>query len=264
MTSKAGEVAAGIVAFPVKIDTSMSCSTLADSTFPQLGEFGVNRLTLAAAANFAGSPVLSETRDVVFGITPPTVTIWLWNLVPPSSPAHSWASAWCWLLAAIPRSEPPRKTGAVWPAIWLGIGKASSLSFRVGSPLLGSRITPTSQPLATIIAMWPCAKAWSCLASSPVLSARESLETRLCNSVRPCWDCELLIAPVHLVPDWVAMSPPKSHTNGAAAYQYLPGKYRAEKLGSDPFLAMSVWPTLISWSMLVGGCTPAAANKSVR
>src|SRR2546428_10852419 len=157
--SLAAEVAAGIVDFPVKIDTSMSCSTLADSTFAQLGEFGVKRLTLAAAANFAGSPLLSEPREVVFGITPPTVTIWLWALVPPSSPTHSWASACCLLLAAMGRSEPPRKTGAVWPALWLGIGNASSLSLRGGAPLFGAGITPTSPPLAAILAMGPRAEA---------------------------------------------------------------------------------------------------------
>src|SRR5207245_7370842 len=106
----AADVASGIVDFEVNIDTSMSCSTLDDSTFAQLGEFGVKRLTLAAAANFAGRPVLSETSVVVFGITPPTVTIWLWNLVPPSSPTHSRASGCCLLWAAMARSEPPRKT----------------------------------------------------------------------------------------------------------------------------------------------------------
>src|ERR1700730_8719535 len=151
--SLAAEVAFGIVAFPVNIDTSMSCSTLADSTFAQLGEFGVKRLFLAALAKIAGSPVLSETSEVVFGITPPTVTIWVWNLVPPSRPTHSWASAACWLLAAMARSEPPRNTGAVCPELWLGIGNAPSLSLRVGSPLFGSVMTPTSQPLAMIMAM---------------------------------------------------------------------------------------------------------------
>src|SRR6266567_7268640 len=124
----------------------MSCSTLADSTLAQLGEFGVKRLFLAAAAKTAGRPLLSETSVVVFGITPPTVTIWLWNLVPPSRSTHSWASAACWLLAEMPRSEPPRKTGAVWPGLWLGIGNAPSFDFSEGSPLLGSVITPTSQP----------------------------------------------------------------------------------------------------------------------
>src|SRR6059036_1577005 len=104
----------------------MSCRTLADSTFAQLGEFGVKRLFLAAAAKIAGRPLLRETREVVFGMTPPTVTIWLWYLVPPSRPTHSWASAWFLLLAEMPRSEPPRNTGAVWPAVWLGIGKAPS------------------------------------------------------------------------------------------------------------------------------------------
>src|SRR6267378_4742345 len=113
----ADDVASGIVDFEVKIDTSMSCSTLADSTFAQLGEFGVKRLFLAAAAKIAGSPELRDTSDVVFGITPPTVTIWLWNLVPPSRPTHSRASAWCWLCAAMARSDPPRKTGAVWPGV---------------------------------------------------------------------------------------------------------------------------------------------------
>src|SRR3989442_11320932 len=96
----AADVASGIVDFEVKIDTSMSCSTLADSTFAQLGEFGVKRLFLAAAAKIAGRPELSDTSDVVFGITPPTVTIRLWHFVPPSRPTHARAIAWCWLCAA--------------------------------------------------------------------------------------------------------------------------------------------------------------------
>src|SRR5438105_2405117 len=86
-----------------------------------------------------------------------------------------------------------------------------------------SGMTPTSQPLATIIAMWPCAKDASCFASSPVLSALESVVTSLLRVVRPCWELELLRAPDHLPPLWVAMSPPKSQTKGSAAYQYLPG-----------------------------------------
>ena len=87
--SAAVDEAAGIVDFPVNIDTSMSCSTLADSTLAQLGEFGVKRLVLAADANIAGRPELSEVKVVVLGMTPPAVTIWVWNLVPPSSPTHS-------------------------------------------------------------------------------------------------------------------------------------------------------------------------------
>src|SRR5437879_1020167 len=157
-------------------------------------------------------------------MTPPTVAISFMCLLPVRSPTHSLASAWFLLLAAMPRSEPPRKTGAVWPALWLGIGKAPSLSLRLGSPPLGSVMTPTSQPLAMIIAMWPCAKDASCFASSPVLSARESAATRLLSLVRPCCELDELSEPCHLPPDCVAMSPPKSHTNGSAAYQYLPGK----------------------------------------
>src|SRR5207248_11482738 len=111
--SAAVDEAAGIVDFPVNIATSMSCSTLADSTLAQLGEFGVKRLVLAAAANMAGRPELFEVSVVELGMTPPTVTIWVWNLSPPRRPTHSWARAWCWLLAEIPRSEPPRNTGAV-------------------------------------------------------------------------------------------------------------------------------------------------------
>src|SRR5437899_7219572 len=172
-----------MLALLVKIETSMSCNTLADSTLAQFGEFGVNRLFLAAAAKIAGSPLDRLTSEVLLGMTPPTVTIWLWNLVPPSSLIHSRARSWCWLLAAMPRSDPPRNTGAVWPAVWLGIGNAPSLGASVGSPLLASVITPTSQPLAMIIAMWPWANAWSCFASSPVLSARDSWLTMVLSSV---------------------------------------------------------------------------------
>ena len=72
------------------------------------------------------------------------------------------------------------------------------------------------------------------------------------------------MAPDHWLPDWVAISPPKSQTNGAAAYQYLPGKYSAEKFGSDPYLVMSFWPAASISSMLVGTVAPAAANMSLR
>src|SRR2546429_1068870 len=100
----------------------------------------------------------------------------------------------------------------------------SSDLLRLGWPAFGSVITPTSHPFAMIMAMWPCANAASCLASSPVLSARESAATRLLSLVRPCCELDELSEPCHLPPDWVAMSPPKSQTNGSAAYQYLPGK----------------------------------------
>src|SRR5438270_7689175 len=156
-------------------------------------------------------------------MTPPTVAISLMCLLLVNVATHSLAKSRCLLLAAMPRSEPPRKTGAVWPALWLGIGKAPSLSFKLGSPALGSVMTPTSHPLAMIIAMWPCAKDASCLASSPVLSALERVLTSLLRVVRPCWALELLSEPCHLPPLWVAMSPPKSQTKGSAAYQYLPG-----------------------------------------
>src|SRR5690349_22205874 len=91
-------VASGMLDLPVKIETSMFWSTFADSTLAQLGELGVNRLFLAAAAKMAGRPLERLTSEVVFGMTPPTVTIWLWNLVPPSMATHSRASAACWLL----------------------------------------------------------------------------------------------------------------------------------------------------------------------
>src|SRR5205823_7872790 len=102
-----------MLALLVKIETSMSCRTLADSTLAQFGELGVNRLFLAAAAKIAGSPLLRVTSEVVLGMTRPTVTIWLWYLVPPRRPTHSRPRPWCWLFAAIPRSDPPRNTGAV-------------------------------------------------------------------------------------------------------------------------------------------------------
>src|SRR6202007_803490 len=144
---------------------------------------------------------------------------------------HAFARSACELFAATARSEPPRNTGAVLPSMWLGIGNAPSLSASAGLPALGSVITPTSQPLAMIMAMWPCAKAASCLASSPVLSARESLVTRLLSVVNPCWELDELSVPCHLPLDCLAMSPPKSHTNGSAAHQYLPGKESAEEVG---------------------------------
>src|SRR5256714_1539735 len=157
-------------------------------------------------------------------MTPPTVAISVMWLLLVSVATHSLAGSRCVRVAATPGSERPRNAGAVWPAVWLGIGNAPSLSLRLGSPALGSVMTPTSQPLAMIIAMWPCANAASCFASSPVLSARESAATRLLSLVRPCCELDELSEPCHLPPDWVAMSPPKSQTNGSAAYQYLPGK----------------------------------------
>src|SRR4029077_4348770 len=94
----------------------------------------------------------------------------------------------------------------------------------VGSPPSRRAMPPTSQPLATIIAMWPCAKAASWLASSPVLSARDSELTSMLRVVSPCSEFDVLSEPCHLLPDCVAMSPPKSQMKGSAAYQYLPGK----------------------------------------
>src|SRR5689334_4415928 len=194
-------------------------------------------------------------------MTPPTVAICDMFLLSVNIWIHALAADRCLLLAAAPKSEPPRNTGAVWPELWLGIGKAPSLSVRLLSlPVM----TPTSQPLAMIIAMWPWANASSCLASSPVLSARESAETSVFSSVSPCCELDELSEPCHLPPDWVAMSPPKSQTKGSAAYQYLPGKYRAEKFGSELCACISFWPTVSSWSMLVGGWTPAASKKSLR
>src|SRR5205085_12212648 len=96
----------------VKIDTSMSCRMLADSTLAQFGALGVNRLFLAAAAKIAGSPLDRLTKEVVLAMTPPPVTIWPWALVPPSSLIHSRARSWCWLLAAMARSARPSTTGA--------------------------------------------------------------------------------------------------------------------------------------------------------
>src|SRR5205814_1887039 len=118
-------------ALPVKIETSMSGSTLALSTLAQFGELGTNRLFFAAVAKVpsSGWSLLVSSSVVVFGITCPTVAIWVWNLVPVSILTHSLARSWFLLLAATPRSEPPRKTGAVWPGVWLGIGKTPSLSF---------------------------------------------------------------------------------------------------------------------------------------
>src|SRR5947207_14727761 len=97
-----------MLALLVKIETSMSCKTLADSTLAQFGELGVNRLFLAAAAKIAGSPLDRLTSEVEVGMTPPTVTIWLWHVVRTRSLIHSRGRAWCWLLAGLPRRDPPR------------------------------------------------------------------------------------------------------------------------------------------------------------
>src|SRR2546429_3679983 len=123
-------VASGSGALLVKIETSMSGSTLALSTFAQLGELGTNRLFFAAAAKVpsSGWSLLVSSSVVELGMTWPTVAIWVWYLVPVISLTHSLATSWFLLFAATPRSEPPRKTGAVWPAVWLGIGKTPSLS----------------------------------------------------------------------------------------------------------------------------------------
>src|SRR5258708_6092402 len=107
------------------------------------------------------------------------------------------------LAAAVPNRGEPVAGGR---ALWFGTGNAPSLTFRVGSRALGSVMTPTSQPLAMIIAMWPCAKAASCLASSPVLSARERVLTRLVRVVRPCCELDEFSEPCHLPPDLEAMS----------------------------------------------------------
>ena len=81
---------------------------------------------------------------------------------------------------------------------------------------------------------------------------------------RPCCEPSAFRLPCHLSPDWVAMFPPKSQTKGSAAYQYLPGKYRAEKFGSELCAVISFWPTVSRSSMLVGTWTLAAVKKSLR
>src|SRR5215471_631348 len=111
-------VASATVALPVKIETSMSGITLELSTLAQLGELGTKRLFLAAFANvpISGCPSFRLSSVVVLGMTWPTVAICVCHFLPASSPIHSWERLWALLLAAMPRSEPPRKTGADWPA----------------------------------------------------------------------------------------------------------------------------------------------------
>src|SRR4029453_10310726 len=130
----------------VKIETSMSGRMLAASTLAQLGEVGVKRLFLAVASNTDryGSSACRSSRVVELGMTPPTVAIWVWNLFPDSSFTHSRARSWFLDLAAMPRSDPPRNTGAVWPLVRLGSGAAARSFSSLGLPCLGSRMTPFS------------------------------------------------------------------------------------------------------------------------
>src|SRR4029077_7260550 len=110
----------------VNILTSMSGRTLAFSTLQQLVKLGSNLLFFAAPLNTGLMPVPRLSIDVLFGITPPVVAIWVMYLLPVKRATHWLARSWFLLLAATPKSEPPRNTGAVWPALWLGMGNAPS------------------------------------------------------------------------------------------------------------------------------------------
>src|SRR2546421_3936499 len=101
----------------------MSGITFFASTLAQLAALGVNRLFLAEWAKTPISGLLSfrVSSEVLLGMTWPTVAIWVWYLAPVRSLTQSWARSWFLLLAPMPRSEPPRNTGAVCPSVWLGI-----------------------------------------------------------------------------------------------------------------------------------------------
>ena len=64
--------------------------------------------------------------------TEPLAASWDWYLAEVSSVSQSLARSAFLLLAGMARSEPPRNTGAVWPAVLDGIGKAANLPFRSG------------------------------------------------------------------------------------------------------------------------------------
>src|SRR4029450_6584945 len=188
-----------------------------------------------------GSSARRPGRVVELGMTPPAGALWVWSLVPDSSLTQSRARSWFLDLAAMPRSEPPRNTGAVCPLDWLGSGEAARSFSRLGLPCLGSRMEPFSQALATIMARGLWAKAWSCLSSSPCLSAREQQSTSCLSAARPAWASVLSRVPRHWPPSCTATSPPRSQMNGRAAYQYLPGKEKAENRLSSPKGDISFW-----------------------
>src|SRR5215831_9120140 len=116
---------------PVKMATIMSWRMFLLSTLVQFGAVGVNLLVLAAVAKvpMSGSPAFRLVRVVVLGMTLPSVVICDMYLVLVKSLMYSSARSWFLLLAPMPKSEPPRNTGADCPAVWLGIGNTPSLSF---------------------------------------------------------------------------------------------------------------------------------------
>jgi len=142
----------------------------------------VKRLFLAAA-KIAGSPLLKETSEVVFGITPPRHHLTL--VLCPQQAQAILGKRLVLLLAEMPRSN---RQGRREPSACVVAGdrERAELVLQVGSPALGSVMTPIPTvgddhrdvALAKRLSCWPRRR--SC-------RLEKSFETRLCSSVRPCW-----------------------------------------------------------------------------
>src|SRR5919202_3818697 len=115
MLSLAVEVASLIEDLPVRIRASIVRSTLPFSTLTHVFAVGTNQLRFAAR-----SFTLLPSRLVAFGMLP-----FAWRVFSPSVDVkiriQSFASALSFAPAGTARSEPPRKPGIDWPALWPGI-----------------------------------------------------------------------------------------------------------------------------------------------
>src|ERR671926_405527 len=170
MLSLAVDVASLMEDLPVRIRASIVRRTLPFSTLTQFFAVGTNQLRFAAR-----SFTLLPSRLVAFGMLP-----FAWSVFSASVLVkiliQSFASALSLLPFGTARSDPPRKPGIDWPALWPGITNCAVTFLN---------FLPTQQlnhAGPTIEAACPCAyTSYGCGRSSvPVLLAREvALKNRL-------------------------------------------------------------------------------------
>ena len=184
--------------FPLRICASMFRRIFPFSTSTQCFAAGTNQLR-AAARSFT----LEPRRFVAFGMLP---LAWRarWASVLVKSLIQSAASAVFLLGAGTARSEPPRKPGIAWPAVWLGITNCCV------TPLYLVPTQQLNQPGPMIDAAPPCeytsyGAGWF---SSEVFDAFDAALKKFLNAVSPAIDCFESRLPIHLPPDVLAIEPP--------------------------------------------------------
>src|SRR3954468_7561913 len=145
MLSLADAAAGWTDSFPLRICASMFRRIFPFSTSTQCFAAGTNQLRVAAR-----SFTLVPSRFVAFGMLP---LAWraFWASVLVKSLIQSAASEAFLLGAGTARSEPPRKPGIAWPAVWLGITNCFVALFHL------SPTQQLNQPGPTIEAACPCA-----------------------------------------------------------------------------------------------------------